>query len=151
MSQSGCNLCRVTEDTIRPAIRCGWHRKMRPVLNDHSDFASQETGFKDLYLREIAPPHPGEVLREDIVPALDISRTALARSLGISGHKLRNLLTEQCPITVDLALRLGTVLGHGARYWLGLQMQYDIWLARQPTAITLKPLAWRKPPSAHAA
>jgi antitoxin HigA-1 len=114
------------------------------VLYDHTDPDSYESVFKGLYLRESAPPHPGEILRDDIFPALAISKAALARQLGISARKLGSLLAERTPVTVDLALRLGTVLGYGPRYWLGLQMHHDIWLTEQPNTLKLKPLTWRR-------
>ena len=69
-----------------------------------------------------------------------LSRSALARRLGISPQRLSALLSEKAPITADLAIRLGALFGHGARYWLGLQMQHDIWLTEQPVTHTIKPL-----------
>jgi antitoxin HigA-1 len=96
--------------------------------------------FKDLYMRDVAPPHPGEILRDDIFPQLQLTRAALAQQLGIGRQRLANILAERSPVTLELALRLGTVLGHGPRYWLGLQMQHDIWYADRPSTLTLKPL-----------
>ena len=115
------------------------------VLNDQSDPSAYDAVFKKLYTRDNAPPHPGETLREDILPELAVSRTALARRLGISPRKLSQLLAEKIPVSVDLALRLGTVIGYGPRYWLGLQMHHDVWLAEQPVALKIKPLQWRRP------
>jgi antitoxin HigA-1 len=103
--------------------------------------------FKDLYMRDVAPPHPGEILRDEILPRLALTRKALAKHLGISVRKLYDLLAERAPITLDLARRLGTVLGHGPRYWLGLQMQHDIWQAEQPCAMAVKPLTRRRAPT----
>jgi antitoxin HigA-1 len=122
------------------------HRKNAIVLNDHADDEGSRYAFKDIYARDVAPPHPGEILRDDIMSALDLSRAALAKRLGVTPRRLANLLSERTPITVDLAIRLGTVLGHGARYWLGLQLQYDLWLAGQPCTLRVKPLErWRQP------
>jgi antitoxin HigA-1 len=107
--------------------------------------------FKDLYMRDVAPPHPGEVLREDVLPALGLTRAALARKLKITPRRLANLLSERAPMTADLAVRLGTVLGHGARYWLGLQMQHDIWVTSQPLDEPLTPVKWTRPAKGAAA
>lgn len=115
------------------------------MLNDSS---SPEIVYKDIYLRDTAPPHPGEVLREDILPMAGLSRTALAKRLRITPQRLTNLLREKTPVTADLAMRLGTLFGHGARYWLGLQMQHDIWLTEQPVSYTIKPLEWKRAPKA---
>lgn len=90
--------------------------------------------YRDLYLREEPPPHPGDILRDDILPLLGLSRVKVARALGIGPRKLSSVIAGKTPVTLDLALRLGTVLGHGPRYWLGLQMQHDLWYAAQPNA-----------------
>ena len=116
-----------------------------PVLNDTSDPASHEFVFKHVSERGAAPPHPGEILREDIFPELGLTKAALAKILEIATRRLGNLIAERAPVTIDLALRLGTVLGHGPRYWLGLQMQHDIWLADQPLTLKLRPLDWKRP------
>lgn len=114
-----------------------------PVLNDTS---ISEPVYKDIYLRDAAPPHPGEILRDDMLPRIGLSRTALAKRLGISTTRLSNLLAERAPMTADLAMRLGMLLGHGARYWLGLQMQHDIWMTTQPAHFAIRPLDWKRAP-----
>lgn len=94
-----------------------------------------------------APLHPGELLREDIFPALKISKAELAKRLGITPRRLNDLMAERQPINLDLAMRLGAVLGYGPRYWLGLQIQHDIWRAEREQPIRLKPIVWRRPRS----
>ena len=118
-------------------------KKDKSVLNDST---SPEPVFKDIYLRDTAPPHPGEVLREDILPMVGLSRTATAKRLGITPQRLSALLCEKRPMTADLAVRLGTFFGQGARYWLGLQMQHDIWLTGQPATYAIQPLDWKRRP-----
>jgi len=90
------------------------------------------------------PPHPGEILREDILPCLNLSRAELAKHLGISTRMLSDLLAERRNVDRKLAQCLGLAFGHGARYWLGLQMQYDVWHSDfdGPPAVT--PLTWGK-------
>jgi len=90
-----------------------------------------------------APAHPGEVLREDVLPALGISKAAFAAHLGISRNTLYKLLNEEQPVTLDLALRLGKALGNGARFWLALQAQRDIWEAEAKNDIDVRPLDWK--------
>lgn len=96
--------------------------------------------FKDLFDTCLPPPHPGEILREDIFPQLGITRTAFARHLGISRARLTEVMSERASVTVDLAHRLGAALGSGAQFWLGLQTSFDLWHVRQETPITVKPL-----------
>ncbi len=73
------------------------------------------------------PPHPGEVLREDMLPYFGVSGPELARHLGIPCCKLSAVLSENAPVTLALAKRLGASLGQGPQYWLALQSQYDLW------------------------
>lgn len=77
-----------------------------------------------------APAHPGEYLREDVLPELanaGISKAQFAQHLGISRTTLYAILRGEQPVGVNLACRLGRALGNGARFWLTLQMQYDLW------------------------
>lgn len=97
--------------------------------------------FKTFTDRDLAPPHPGEILREDILPHVALSRGDFARHLGISRRLLADLLAEKHAVTLDLAVRLGTALGQGARYWLGLQAQHDFWAAGQAEA-AIRPIRW---------
>lgn len=93
---------------------------------------------------DLRPPHPGEILREDILPRLAISRVALAQHLQISVRLLSDLINERRPVTFDLAQRLGAALGSGTRYWLGLQAQHDIWRAACAEPLHVRPLVWGK-------
>lgn len=74
----------------------------------------------------LPPTHPGEILREDILPALDLPKTEIARRLGISRQTLYDLTAERLPVTPAMALRLGRFLGNGAAFWLNLQQAYDL-------------------------
>lgn len=81
--------------------------------------------IKDL---EMAPPHPGEILREDMLPRLNLAPDALAGRLGLSTDAVADVLAERRPITSEIAARLAATFGHSVRFWLGLQAQYDRWL-----------------------
>ncbi len=74
----------------------------------------------------LAPMHPGEFLREEILPHIDLSKTALAERLGVSRQTLYDILGERQPVTPNLALRLGALFGNGAEIWLAMQMNYDL-------------------------
>ena len=87
------------------------------------------------------PPHPGEVLREQILTRLTLSRKELAAKLGVSLTRLSDVLTERRPVSLDLARRLGKAFGNGARYWLALQMQHDVWNAEQGDPLDIAPIA----------
>ncbi len=89
------------------------------------------------------PPHPGEYLREDILPALELNVSELAVHLGVKRQTLSRLINEKSDVSVDMAQRLGQAFGNGARYWLALQMQYDRWEAQQDSTIKVPPLNWK--------
>lgn len=79
----------------------------------------------------IPPPHPGETIREDILKPLGMSVNALAKALGITAARLNEIVRGQRGITADTALRLARYLGTSAEFWLGLQLEYDLRVARQ--------------------
>lgn len=78
-----------------------------------------------------APVHPGEILREDVLPALGLSVSEAARRLGVSRQQLHRILACTHPITTEMALRLGKFAGNGAGLWLRMQQAYDLWHAEQ--------------------
>ncbi len=76
------------------------------------------------------PPHPGETLREDVLPALGLSVTQAAAELGINRVTLSRVLNGKAGISIDLALRLESWLdGPSAESWLKGQLAYDLWHA----------------------
>jgi antitoxin HigA-1 len=76
--------------------------------------------------RGLPAMHPGELLREDILPALGKPKTEIARLLGISRQTLYDILDEKQPVTATMALRLGKLCGNGPMLWLNLQRVYDL-------------------------
>lgn len=76
--------------------------------------------------RGLPAMHPGELLREDIIPALGRSKTEIASLLGISRQTLHDILSERQPVTVVMAVRLGKLVGNGPVFWLNLQRAYDL-------------------------
>src|SRR5450755_585273 len=92
-----------------------------------------EDGFmtRKLPKRGLPPMHPGELLREEILPALDRSKTEIAKLLGVSRQTLYDVLKERQPVTPVMALRLGKLCGNGPDLWLNLQKRYDLHHAQQ--------------------
>jgi antitoxin HigA-1 len=82
--------------------------------------------------------HPGELLREEILPALDRSRTEIAKLLGVSRQTLYDVLREKQPVTPVMALRLGKLCGNGPDLWLNLQKRYDLHQAQQELGEKIK-------------
>ncbi len=77
------------------------------------------------------PTHPGELLREDVLPSLGLSVSETAKCLGISGQQLHRILDSTRPITTEMALRIGKFAGNGPGLWLRMQQEYDLWHAEQ--------------------
>ena len=75
--------------------------------------------------------HPGELLREDVLPALGKPKTEIARLLGVSRQTLYDILNEKQPVTAAMALRLGKLCGDGARIWLAMQSAFDLRMAER--------------------
>ncbi len=82
----------------------------------------------------LPPMHPGELLREEILPALGRPRVEIARLLGVSRQALQDVLAERAAVTPDMALRLGKLCGNGPELWLVLQTRYDLERLRREKA-----------------
>lgn len=95
---------------------------------------------RDLTGDHSKPPHPGEILREELLPRLGITGAELADHLGVASRIIEAILDERRAIKLKLAQRLGAALGTGARYWLALQMQRDVWVAERMAPVELAPI-----------
>ena len=80
------------------------------------------------------PSHPGSLLREVVLPAMEVSIAQAAREMGVSRQQLYMILREQRAITTEMAMRLGKYCGNGAELWLNMQSAHDLWRARQSLA-----------------
>lgn len=78
------------------------------------------------HLAGLNPTHPGELLREDILPVLGIPKSEVAKRLGISRGMLYLILDEEAPVTPAMALRLGRLLNTTPESWLNMQRSYDL-------------------------
>jgi addiction module HigA family antidote len=87
------------------------------------------------------PAHPGEILREDVLSAIDMPLSRVASHLGVSRQTLYDIINEKRGITADIAARLGRACGNSALFWLNLQSQHDAWHAERKQAVqTIEPL-----------
>lgn len=78
---------------------------------------------------EVPPTHPGEMLLEEFLRPLGISQSAFAIRLGVSFPRLNEIVRGKRAVTPDTALRLARVTGMSADFWLGLQLDWDLWHA----------------------
>ena len=76
------------------------------------------------------PPHPGEILRADYIGPLGLSVTEAAKALGVTRKTLSAVLNERAGISPAMAHRLSRALDTTPEFWVNLQIQYDLWQAR---------------------
>jgi len=73
------------------------------------------------------PTHPGEMLLEEFLKPMGVSQSEFAVRLGVSYPRLNEIINGKRGVTPDTALRLAKVLGMSADFWLGLQLDWDLW------------------------
>ncbi len=83
---------------------------------------------------KLAPVHPGEILLEEFLKPLNISQNRLGRDLGVSPRRINEIIHGKRSITADTALRLSRYFGTSAEFWLGLQADYDLDMAKDRLA-----------------
>jgi len=91
------------------------------------------------FIRGLKPMHPGELLREEVLPALGRPKTEIARLLGVSRQTLYDILEEKQPVTPAMALRIGKLCGNGPDLWLNLQKRFDLQKAEAETDVSKIP------------
>ena len=85
------------------------------------------------------PTHPGAFLREIILPAIGLPKTAVAAALGVSRQTLHDILTERQPVTPVMAVRLAAVFETTPQSWLAMQSAHDLWNAARQIDTTAMP------------
>lgn len=88
-------------------------------------------------LKGLAPTHPGEILREDVLPALGRSKAEVARLLEVSRQTLYDIIGEKQPVTPAMALRIGKLTGTAPEMWVDLQRNYDLRVEAEKAADVL--------------
>ena len=74
----------------------------------------------------LPPIHPGEVIREDILPSVGLSVSGAARALGVSRQMLHGILAERKPLSAVMCLRIARLFGGSPEVWMRLQAAYDL-------------------------
>ncbi len=76
------------------------------------------------------PPHPGGIVRRQCLEPLGLSVTKAADGLGVTCQTLSDLVNENAGVSVEMAIRLSKAFGSTPETWLGMQMAYELWQAR---------------------
>ncbi len=74
----------------------------------------------------LPPIHPGEIIREDILPSVGLSVTAAAKALGVSRQMLHGILSGRKPLSAVMCLRIARLFGGSPELWMRLQAAYDL-------------------------
>ena len=77
------------------------------------------------------PPHPGGIVKRQCLEPLGLSVTRAAEGLGVTRQALSELVNAHTGISVEMAIRLSKAFGSTPETWLGMQMAYDLWQARE--------------------
>ena len=77
------------------------------------------------------PTHPGAVLREDVLPGLEITQAAFANYLGVSRLTVSEILHEKRGVSAEMAVRISKVIGGTPESWLHMQEAVDLWEVEQ--------------------
>lgn len=79
----------------------------------------------------LPPVHPGEIIKEDILPSAGLSVTAAAKALGVSRPMLHDILAERKPVSAVMCLKIARLFGGTPEVWMRLQASYDLKKAEQ--------------------
>jgi antitoxin HigA-1 len=77
--------------------------------------------------RRRRPTHPGEVLREEILPAANITQMELAKRMGVSRRTVNEICQERRGVSADVAHRLARMLNTTPDVWMNMQAAVDVW------------------------
>ncbi|GAA4419158.1 HigA family addiction module antitoxin [Nibrella viscosa] len=81
--------------------------------------------------RNLAPVHPGEILREEYLKARNLTVTEVAKGIGIARANLSAVVNERAGISPELAVKLSEAFGNTAQFWMNLQKNYELWHAEK--------------------
>jgi antitoxin HigA-1 len=80
---------------------------------------------------EFAPISPGDLLKEEFLAEYRLSQNRLAKAIGISPNRIAEIVNNRRRISADTALRLSVYFGNSPEFWMNLQAQYDLRMARK--------------------
>jgi addiction module HigA family antidote len=83
----------------------------------------------------LPPVHPGEILKEDILPSAGLSVAAAAKALGVSRQMLHGILADRKPLSAVMCLKVARMFGGSPEVWMRLQADYDLKMAEQDKTV----------------
>ncbi|MBL1214889.1 MAG: HigA family addiction module antidote protein [Ignavibacteriae bacterium] len=88
--------------------------------------------------KKLEPIHPGEILLEEFLEPMDISKDRLAKDISVPPRRINEIILGKRSITADTALRLSEYFGMSEKFWLNLQMKYNLEIAKDTLKERLK-------------
>ncbi len=88
--------------------------------------------------KKISPIHPGEILLEEFLTPMEISQYRLAKDINVSPRRINEIVLGKRSVTADTALRLSEYFGLSEKFWLNLQMRYNLEVAKDKLKKRLK-------------
>lgn len=85
----------------------------------------------------VKPIHPGEILKDEFLHHLKISQNKLAMNISVPPNRINQICNGARSITADTAIRLAKYFGTSAEFWMNLQIQYDLDVARLKAGVSL--------------
>lgn len=76
--------------------------------------------------KKLPPIHPGEILLEEFLKPMSLSQYRLAKDIGVPARRINEIVHGQRAISADTALRLARFFDMSERFWLNLQVRYDL-------------------------
>src|SRR5690348_10097439 len=94
---------------------------------------------ENMAAKPLEPIHPGEILYEEFMKPMEVSINALAREIAVPPNRVSDIVNGKRSITADSALRLGKYFRVSPELWLGLQVDYDLRVAKRTTWLKAEP------------
>jgi len=88
--------------------------------------------------KKMKPVHPGEILMEEFLKPMGLSQNHLALQIRVPARRINEIVLRKRRLTADTALRLAKYFGNSPRFWMGLQMDYDLDTASDVLAETIE-------------
>jgi addiction module HigA family antidote len=88
--------------------------------------------------KKLEPIHPGEILSEDFLKPMEISINRLARDIAVPPGRISEIVNGKRGISADTALRLARFFGTSPDVWLGLQLEYDLRVAKRTSGMEIE-------------
>jgi addiction module HigA family antidote len=88
--------------------------------------------------QKLTPVHPGEVLMEEFLKPMGISQNKLARAISVPPRRINEIVLEKRSVSADTALRLAQYFGTSAKFWMGLQSDYDLDITKDKVGLRIQ-------------